>query len=214
LPFLDFFCSGAVNRRDPGAYFLRRTCSMCEAVPPGLVLERFRGYLLLLTQLHWDSRLQGRLDPSDLVQQSLLEAHQKRDQFRGTSEAELAGWLRQILAHNLADEFRRLDRAKRDVNLERSLEDLLGESSSRLQACLAAEQSSPSQKVAENEELTRLAGCLAQLPDPQREAVTLHHLQGLTLGELARRMERSEAGVAGLIRRGLKKLRQLMVAQE
>jgi RNA polymerase sigma-70 factor, ECF subfamily len=187
---------------------------MREAVPPGLVLERFRGYLLLLTQLHWDSRLQGRLDPSDLVQQSLLEAHQKRDQFRGTSEAELAGWLRQILAHNLADALRRLDRAKRDVNLERSLEALLGESSTRLQACLAAEQSSPSQKAAENEEVTRLADCLARLPDPQREAVALHHLQGLTLGELARRMERSEAAVAGLIRRGLKKLRQLMAAQE
>jgi RNA polymerase sigma-70 factor (ECF subfamily) len=187
---------------------------MGEAVPPGLVLERFRSYLLLLAQLHWDSRLQGQFDPSDLVQQSLLEAHEKRDQFRGTGEAELAGWLRRILAHNLADALRRLARAKRDVHLERSLEALLGESSFRLQACLAAEQSSPSTKAAENDELTRLAGCLAQLPDAQREAVTLHHLQGLTLGELARRLERTKASVAGLIRRGVKKLRELMVAQE
>jgi RNA polymerase sigma-70 factor (ECF subfamily) len=187
---------------------------MGEAVPPDVAVERFRGYLLLLAQLHWDSCLQGQLDPSDLVQQSLLEAYKKRDQFQGTSEAEMAGWLRQILAHNLADAIRRSRRAKRDVHLERSLEALLEESSFRLQACLAAEQSSPSKQAAENEELTRMAGCLAQLPAPQREAVTLHHLQGLTLGELAVRMQRTKNSVAGLIRRGVKKLRELMVAQE
>jgi RNA polymerase sigma-70 factor (ECF subfamily) len=183
---------------------------MSEAVPPSLALERFRGYLLLLTEQHWDARLQGRLDPSDLVQDTLLEAHNKRAQFRGTGEAELAGWLRQILARNLVDAVRRLKQTKRDVNLERSLEVLLGESSSRLQDWLAACQSSPSKQAAKNEELSRLADCLAQLPPPQREAVTLHHLKGLSLTELARQMERSEAAVAGLLRRGLKKLRQLM----
>jgi RNA polymerase sigma-70 factor (ECF subfamily) len=183
---------------------------MPEAVPPALALERFRGYLLLLAQLRWDARLQGQFDPSDLVQQTLLEAHQKQSQFKGTSEAELAGWLRQILAHKLADACRGLGRAKRDVMLERSLETLLGESSSRLQAWLAAEQPSPSNQAAQSEELTRLADSLAQLPAPQREAVTLHHLQGLTLAELAQRMERSEASVAGLLRRGLEKLRELM----
>src|SRR5262245_19980169 len=152
---------------------------MPEAVPPSLALERFRGYLMLLAQLQWDTRLQGRFDPSDLVQDTLLEAHKKRAQFKGTCDAELAGWLRQILAHNLADLFLQAGRAKRDVNLERSLEALLGESSSRLQACLAAEQSSPSKQAEEHEELTRLADSLAQLPPDQREAVTLHHLQGL-----------------------------------
>jgi RNA polymerase sigma-70 factor (ECF subfamily) len=187
---------------------------MPEAVPPGLALERFRGYLLLLAQLRWDARLQGRFDPSDLVQDTLLEAHEKQAQFKGTCDAELAAWLRQILAHNLADALRGLDRLKRDVNLERSLEMLLGETSSRLQACLAAEQSSPSNQAAQTEELTRLTDSLAQLPPPQREAVTLHHVQGLTLAELARRMERTEASVAGLIRRGLKRLRELMGEQE
>jgi RNA polymerase sigma-70 factor (ECF subfamily) len=187
---------------------------MPEAAPPSLALERFRGYLLLLAQLRWDPRLQGRFDPSDLVQDALLEAHEKRAQFRGTCDAELAAWLRRLLAHNLADAFRALGRAKRDVNLERSLEVLLEESSSRLQAWLAAEQPSPSKQAAENEELIRLADSLARLPPPQREAVTLHHLQGLTLAELARRMERTEASVAGLIRRGLKKLREEMGGKE
>jgi RNA polymerase sigma-70 factor (ECF subfamily) len=187
---------------------------MPEAVPPGHDLERFRGYLLLLAQLHWDTRLQGRYDPMDLVQDSLLEAHKQRAQFKGTCDAELAGWLRQILAHNLADAIRRLERVKQDVHLERSLEALLGESSSRLQAWLAAEQASPSKEAAANEELIRLADSLAQLPAAQREAVVLHHLQRLTLAELTQRMQRTEASVAGLIRRGLKKLRELMGDQE
>jgi RNA polymerase sigma-70 factor (ECF subfamily) len=183
---------------------------MPEAVPPSLALERFRGYLLVLAKLHWDPRLQGQFDPSDLVQATLLEAHEKQDQFKGNGEAQLGGWLRQILAHNLADAFRWLDRAKRDVNLECSLEALLGESSSRLQACLAVEQSSPSKQAAENEELTRMANSLAQLAPEQLEAVTLHHLQGLSLAVVAQRMERTEASVAGLLRRGLKKLREVM----
>jgi RNA polymerase sigma-70 factor (ECF subfamily) len=187
---------------------------MSQAVPPRLDLERFRGYLLLLAQLHWDTRMQGRLDPMDLVQDALLEAHRKQAQYKGACDAELAGWLRQLLANNMADAIRKLARVKRDVNLERSLEALLGESSSRLQAWLADEQASPSKQAAASEELTRLADCLALLPSSQREAVILHHLQGLTLAELAQRMERSDASVAGLIRRGLKKLRELMGDQE
>jgi RNA polymerase sigma-70 factor (ECF subfamily) len=187
---------------------------MAETAPSAQALERFRGYLLVLAHLHWDRRLQGRLDPSDLVQQTLLEAHQKREQFQGTNEAQLAGWLRQALAHNLADAFRALGRAKRDPDLEQSLTATLEESSLRLQACLAAEQSTPSEQAARNERLDRLTDALAQLPAPQREAVILHHLQGLSLVELARQMARSEASVAGLLRRGLKRLRELMADRE
>lgn len=187
---------------------------MTEAVPSGSDLERFRGYLVLLAQLHWDVKLQSQFDPSDLVQQTLLEAYQMREQFQGTSEAELAGWLRRILSHNLADLFRKLGRSKRNTGLERSLEAALDESSSRLRACLAAEQSTPSERAAKGERLDRLADALAQLPPAQREAVTRHHLQGMSLVELAQHMKRSEASVAGLLRRGLQRLRELLDDQE
>src|SRR5437764_13707204 len=109
-----------------------------------LPLERFRPYLLLLARLQLREQFRGKLDPSDVVQQTLLEAHRKRDQFRGHSPAELAGWLRQLLACTLADALRALGRAKRDAARERSLEAAREQSSARLGDWLAAEQPSPS----------------------------------------------------------------------
>jgi RNA polymerase sigma-70 factor (ECF subfamily) len=95
--------------------------------------EDFRAYLLLLARSHLGAA-RGKLDASDVVQQTLLEAHRKRAQFRGTSEAQMAAWLRQMLAYRLTDAFRALARGKRDAGRERSLEAALDESSSRLEA--------------------------------------------------------------------------------
>src|SRR5712692_2106916 len=93
-----------------------------EAEAQGLALERFRHYLLLLARLHLGDRLQAKFDPSDVVQQTLLEAHRKQAQFRGKSEPEMAAWLRQMLACTIADALRAFGRAKRDAAQERSLE--------------------------------------------------------------------------------------------
>jgi RNA polymerase sigma-70 factor (ECF subfamily) len=170
-------------------------------------LEVYRDYLCLLARFQLDSRLRAKMDPSDIVQQTLLEAHRDWDQYRGTTASEKTAWLRKILARNLADAIRRFGRAKRDITLERSLEASLGESSCRLEAWLAADRTSPSGQLDCNEQLMRLAGALAQLPENQRRAIELHHLKRLSLNELARELGRSEASVAGLLRRGLKSLR-------
>ena len=175
----------------------------------GRQFERFREYLSLLARVQLGSRLQGKFDASDVVQQTLLEAYAKRDQFRG-GESERAAWLRQILAHNLADALRTFRQAKRDAGHERSLEAAIQESSARLGAFLGAEQSSPSQRAEQQEDVVRLAQALAELPPDNREALVLHYCEALPLAVVAGRMGRTTASVAGLLKRGLKRLRELM----
>jgi RNA polymerase sigma-70 factor (ECF subfamily) len=176
-----------------------------------MTLEAYRDYLRLLAGIQLDPRLRGKLDPSDVVQETLVRAHEKADQFRGSSEAERTAWLRQILANQLAAAVRRyLDAGKRDAGRERSVHAAVEDSSARLEALLAADQSSPSERVVRHEELGRLAAALGALPEDQRRAVELHHLHGLPVEEVARELERSDSAVGGLLRRGLKRLRELM----
>lgn len=173
-------------------------------------LERYRDYLHLLARLLLAPQVQAKLDASDLVQDTLLKAHQKLAQFRGDSDAELAGWLRQILANRLAGEMRRLHGPAHDISLERSLEVAVDDSASRIDAWLAADSSSPSHVLARNEELLRLAAALARLPDDQRMAVELRHLKGYTVKQISAQMDRGETAVGGLLRRGVKRLRELL----
>jgi RNA polymerase sigma-70 factor (ECF subfamily) len=173
-------------------------------------LESYREYLRLLAGVQLDPRLRGKLDPSDVVQGTLACAHEKADQFRGTTEAERAAWLRQILVNELAAAVRRFTGGKRDAALERSLSAAVENSSARLEGLLAAEQTSPSEHVVRHEELQLLAQALAGLPDDQRRAVELHHLGGLRIEEISSALGKSEAAVGGLLRRGLKRLREQM----
>jgi RNA polymerase sigma-70 factor (subfamily 1) len=175
-------------------------------------LNAYRGYLTALAQIELGRRLRGKLDPSDVVQQSLLEAHQDLPSLQGTTEPELVAWLRTILARNLLNAARDFSAQKRDIRREQSLAQRLEDSSARLVQFLAAEQTSPSQRVIRGEDAARLATALAALPDDQRTAVLLKHFHDWKLAEIAERLDRSTLAVAGLLKRGLKKLRQIMDA--
>jgi RNA polymerase sigma-70 factor (ECF subfamily) len=177
-------------------------------------LGQYREYLRVLAGLQLDQRLRGKLDPSDLVQQTLLEAHQQWEQFRGTSELERAAWLRQILAHNLADAVRRYSAGARDINLERSLEQSLAGSSALIEQWIASREPAPDAHAERGELLLRLTTALGKLADDQREAVERKHLHGQSVTDIGREMGRSEAAVAGLLRRGLRRLRELMAEEE
>lgn len=171
-------------------------------------LGRYRSYLVLLARWYWNPRLQGKLDPSDVVQQTLVQAWQAIGEFRGETEGEVRAWLRRILTRCLADLARGFGREKRDAGRELSLDAGVAESSARLEAWLDDRQSSPEDRAERNEQLGLLAESLASLPEPQQEAITLHHLHGMTIAETAAAMERSVEAVAGLLKRGLRTLRE------
>jgi RNA polymerase sigma-70 factor (ECF subfamily) len=173
-------------------------------------LEGYRDYLRLLARLQLSPRLQPKLDSSDIVQQTILEAHKSRAQFQGRSEGEWLAWLRAILANVLAGAARRFSTEARDLGRERSLEAEVELSSSRLELMLAADQSSPSEQAVRGEDLLRLAQAIGQLPVDQRTVVELHHLKGLPLAEVATQIGRSRPAVAGLLFRGLNRLRELL----
>lgn len=173
-------------------------------------LEQWRPYLRMLARMQIEPKFQAKIDASDIVQQTMLEAHRARDQFHGECDEELRGWLRRIMARNLADEMRKFRRDKRDAALEQSLQASLTESSRCLEHYLAGGDSLPDHRAMRNEQLADLATAIESLPDDQRQAVMSHHLLGKSAAEIAAAMERTEISVAGLLRRGMKRLRELM----
>jgi RNA polymerase sigma-70 factor (ECF subfamily) len=181
---------------------------------PAEPLEPFRRYLEVLARVHLDARLRGKLDPADVVQQTLLRAYAALPEVRARSPEALAAWLRKILARTLADTVKHYHRDRRDVDLERSLHADLDRSSAGLAGWLAADQTSPSLTAQRNEELLRLADALAELPEPQREVVILKHCRGQTLQQIADHLGRSVPSVASLLRRGLEALRHRLVTPE
>lgn len=170
-------------------------------------LDRYRSYLLLLARWQWNPRLQGKLDPSDVVQQTLVQAYGGLAEFRGATDGELKAWLRRILSRCLTDVARKFGGAKRDAAKERSLEVIAAESSVRLERWLDDEQSSPPERAQRNEQVAQLAEAIAALPEAQQEAVTLFHLHGLSVKEIGALTGRSVEAVAGLLKRGLHALR-------
>ena len=172
--------------------------------------EQFRSYLRLLARMQMPPRLAPKVDTSDVVQQTLIQAYQGLPGFRGATEREMAGWLRQILANHLAHLVRDFGRQKRDAGRELPLAQVLDESSARLEAWLADEQSSPSERAERNDQLLRIAAALESLPDEQREAVELHYYHGWTLAQIAQHLNRTPPSVAGLVHRGVLRLRDKM----
>lgn len=177
-------------------------------------LEECRDYLRILARLQLGNRLRSKMDASDVVQQTVLLAHSRRDQFRGKTEAEWLGWLRAILFNVLTSVAREFETAARNVEREQSLHAEMSDSSARLENFLAINHSSPSRVAMKSEELFRLAQAVVSLPLDQRQVVELHHLKGLTVSEVAEIMERSSASVVGLLFRAMKRLRSLLQAHD
>jgi len=158
--------------------------------------------------------LRGKLDASDVVQQTMLRAYSSFDNLRNREPEVLAAWVRRILASTVADALKHYEGDKRDVILERSIEADIDCSAYRLASWLAADQTSPSGREVRKEELMRLMNALVELPESIREVVVLKHCQGWTLQHIADRLGKSIPSVASLLRRGLEELRRQLIPVE
>jgi RNA polymerase sigma-70 factor (ECF subfamily) len=187
---------------------------MSSKSPSAGPFEDFRSYLTLLARAGLGKYLQAKIDPSDVVQQTLLEAHQAAGQVRANSTDGRAAWLRKILSRNLATVARDFSRDKRAVAREQSLEQFLEQSASNIAGVLAGDDSSPSQRAVREENAVQIAQALDRLPDNQREAIVLRHFEDRSLEQIGAALGCSSAAVAGLIYRGLKSLRRHFDAEE
>jgi RNA polymerase sigma-70 factor (ECF subfamily) len=188
-------------------------CRKGEPAAREQLFDRYRRYLWLLAQAQLGRYLRAKCDPSDIVQQTLLEAHRDFAQFAGNHERELLAWMRQILAHNLYNETRRFAAQQRNAAREVSVEQLragLDHSSAVLGRCLAADTKSPSQVAAQREDAVRLADIIARLPDDYRTVLMLRVFEGLSAEDVAQRMNRSCGAVRMLQLRALTALRAEM----
>jgi RNA polymerase sigma-70 factor (ECF subfamily) len=174
----------------------------------GRLLETYAPYLTILARVQVGRRLQRKVDPTDVVQETFLDAHRQFPQFRGTSEGELLAWLRRILAGQIALTLRKyLGTKGRDMNLERELAVQLDHSSQAMDRGVLAAQSTPSQHASKREQSVLLAEALGRLPESYREVIVLRYLEGLDVADVAARMGKTQDSVQKLWVRALANLR-------
>jgi RNA polymerase sigma-70 factor (ECF subfamily) len=169
-----------------------------------------RSYLAFVARSHVETWLRVKVDASDLVQQTMLEAHRDFDAFQGCSEKEWLAWLRKILSHNTADFVRRYrGTAKRQAGREvrfRDGDDTLSWGAPEP----IAPGDTPSQELARLDDELRVTAALAELPPDYQEVIVLRNLQRLPFNDVAERMHRSRPAVQMLWMRAIKKLQEAM----
>ncbi|HZT80318.1 MAG TPA: sigma-70 family RNA polymerase sigma factor [Gemmataceae bacterium] len=202
---------------EPTASELIDRCRRGEEAARELLFARYRHYLRLLAEAQLGRRLRAKCDPSDLVQQTLLEAHRDFGAFQGAHERDLLAWLRRILAHNLFNQARHFAARQRDAAREISLEHVragLDRSSAALGRGLADDGPRPSEVAARREAEVRTADALARLPADYQQVLLLRVFEGLPAEKVARQMGRSAGAVRMLQLRALTALREELTKDE
>jgi len=172
----------------------------------GRLIESTRRYLLLVANRSLDSGLQPKVAPSDLVQETVIEAHRDFGKFEGTSEAEFFAWIRKILLHRATAARRRYrGTAKRNIAQERPLA-----SPSRV---IGPDQTPSAFAMAKENEI-HLADTLEKLPMDYRQVIELRNLERLSFAEVGQRLGRSEDAAGKLWFRAIEKLRDELTASE
>jgi RNA polymerase sigma-70 factor (ECF subfamily) len=172
------------------------------------LFEACRSYLGFVARSQVETWLRVKVDASDLVQQTMLEAHRDFQQFRGASQQEWLAWLRKILSRNAADFVRHYRgtakrQVRREVRFREPAESGIGGAPEP-----AAPGVTPSQEFLKVDNELRVAAALEQLPPDYQEVVILRNLQRLPFNDVAERMQRSRPAVQMLWMRAIKKLHE------
>jgi len=141
-------------------------------------------------QVRMDSRLYGRVDPDDVLQEAYLDAMKRVGHFAEELTYSPFVWLRLIVGQTLINVHRRHLKAKmRDASKERSIESgmrfKMSATSQTLAMQLALSQTSPSQAAIRTEEVERLSKAIDSLTEVDREILTLRHFEELSNKEVA-----------------------------
>jgi RNA polymerase sigma-70 factor (ECF subfamily) len=173
----------------------------------GQLLEVCRRYLLLVANEEQDPSLQAKVSPSDLVQETLLEAGRDFPRFQGASEPELLAWLRCILRNNLANAQRHFEAQKRQVSREVPLAEAPLD---QLRDRTLDQGDSPSAQALARERDEQLERALQQLPDQYRQVLQWHSRDKLTFVQIAEKMGRTADAVRKLWGRAIEELAGLL----
>ncbi len=176
------------------------------------LLGRHRDRLCGMVRLRMDGRLASRLDPSDVVQEALLEAAGKLPEYLAKRPVPFYPWLRRLTWEKLNKlHERHLHTRKRSVLREEAVAlELPDDSVLNLARRLAARAASPSEKLAHQEMCERVRAALRQLPEGDREMLVLRYLEELATAEVAAVLGISEAAVKMRHRRALDRLTRLL----
>ncbi|MCE5303826.1 MAG: sigma-70 family RNA polymerase sigma factor [Planctomycetaceae bacterium] len=168
-----------------------------------------RSYLAIAARSQVETWLRRKVDASDLVQETLLEAVRDFERFQGGTEQEWLAWLKQILSHNAADFVRRYRGAKHAAQREVPFHDP-ADSRSPGAPEPAARQPTPSQQFLQLDTELRVTEALGRLSPDHQEVILLRNLQRLSFNEVAERMDRTRPAVQMLWRRAIQKLQETL----
>jgi RNA polymerase sigma-70 factor (ECF subfamily) len=181
-------------------------CGSAEAL--GRLFEASRGYLLIVARHELPAQLRAKIDASDVVQETFIEATRDFAAFRGQTSQQLLGWLRGILRHNLADVTRHFEYGCRSLSHEVPMRDLRA-APVRKRAFRAAGGTICEQLVA-REQRRALDAALERLPPAYREVIRLHYGERRGFAEIGAGLQRSAEAVRKMACRAVERLRQDM----
>jgi RNA polymerase sigma-70 factor, ECF subfamily len=184
------------------------THSRHDAGQLGRLLEFYRPYLLIVATGEIGRRLAVRCDAEDIVQLTMLKAHQGFSGFTGQNEPQFSDWITTILRNSVIEMRRKHGAGKRDLDQEVQWQN--DGTATRPPFDPAGSDTSISKRMIKRENAVRLAHRLQLLPQSQQEALRLKFFEGMSVAEIAQQMGGTNTAVAGLLKRGLAGLRQNM----